>query len=337
MGKVTLKQISTLTGYSLATVSNVLNKKKDVNAETARRVMQAASELGYISSRKIEKIIIVMYRKSGQILMETPLILSLIEGVEQEGQKYRIETSIYNLYMGADDHEAKLNALLNEKGCGILLLATELEWEDMKVFEKLSVPFVVVDAWFPEGNYPTVLMDNRSTFERSVTYLYEKGHRRIGYIGSQIPIRNFVEREDGYRRAMSFFSLSVEEKYHVLLSPTLEGAQESMREYLRQHPELPTAYVAVNDIIALGAMKALQDHGYRVPEDVSIIGFDNMPFGLVSSPSLTTFNVRKTEIGQYAARILLSMDGSERLPIRLEVLTELVERDSVKALPNPQS
>lgn len=335
MGKITLKQISEMTGYSQATVSNVLNQKKEANEETVKRILTAAKQLGYVTvaSKKMDRIILVMYRKSGEVLLETPLILSLIDGVEKEGQKNRIETIIYNIYMKDDDYQSKITALLNEKKCGIILLATELDWEDIRPFEKLKVPFVVVDAWFKESNFSTVIMDNRSSFDKAVRYLVNMGHRKIGFIGSSISIRNFEEREQGFKAAMKEHGLEIEEKYHVLLHPTLTGAQESMKAYLQTDPEIPTAYIAVNDIIALGAIKALKDRGYRIPEDVSIIGFDNMPFGEISSPALTTFNVRKEEIGQIATKLLVEQSGArEKIPVKIEVLTELVERESVKKM-----
>ena len=113
----------------------------------------------------------------------------------------------------------------------------------------------------------------------------------------------------------------------------MTGAQISMKKYLKKEHELPTAYVAVNDIIALGAMKALKDMQYRIPDDVSIIGFDNMPFCEISSPPLTTFNVLKDEIGRTAARLLLNQSESqERIPMKLEILTDFIERDSVKSI-----
>lgn len=333
MKKITLKQISEMTGYSQATVSNVLNQKKEANEETVKRILSAAKELGYTTSKKMDRIILVMYRKTGQVLMETPLILSLIDGVEKEGQKNHIETLIYNIYMMDDDYKTKLTSLLNEKKCGIILLATELDWEDIKPFESLEVPLVVVDAWFSEGNFTTVIMDNRSSFEKAVSYLIKKGHKKIGFIGSAISIRNFQERERGFRDAMAQNGLEIEEKYCIKLHPTLNGAQETMKEYLRGKPELPSAYVAINDIIALGAMKALKDQGYKIPRDVSILGFDNMPFGEISSPSLTTFNVLKEEIGQVATRLLISQNNERsRVPVKVEVLTELIERDSVNVI-----
>lgn len=336
MAKVTLKQISEVTGYSQATVSNALNRKKEMNEETASQILQAAKKLGYkisVAPKKINRILLVMYRKSGQILIESPLILSLIENVVEEARKNNIETLIYNLKEGEPDFDGKLANLLEEKKNGIILLATELEWKDIEIFQKLMVPFVVVDAWFREGDFTTVVMDNRSAFGKAVDYLVERGHREIGYIGSAISIRNFREREQEFKNVMHEHGLEVKEKYCISLQPTMTGAQEAMRDYLETNPELPTAYVAVNDIIALGAMKALKSFGYKIPDDVSIIGFDNMPFGEISSPALTTFDVRKEEIGQVATKLLLEQNmAGENLHRKVEVLTELIERDSVKDL-----
>jgi LacI family transcriptional regulator len=336
MAKVTLKQISEVTGYSQATVSNALNRKKDMNEETVSQILQAAKNLGYKisdTSKKINRILLVMYRKSGQILIESPLILSLIENVVEEARKNNIETLIYNLKEGEPDFDGKLENLLEEKKNGIILLATELEWKDIEIFQKLMVPFVVVDAWFREGDFTTVVMDNRSAFGKAVDYLVERGHREIGYIGSTISIRNFREREQEFKNVMHEHGLEVKEKYCISLQPTMTGAQETMRDYLETNPELPTAYVVVNDIIALGAMKALKSFGYKIPGDISIIGFDNMPFGEISSPALTTFDVRKEEIGQVATKLLLEQNAiGENLHRKVEVLTELIERDSVKDL-----
>ena len=332
-GKATLKQISEKTGYSLATVSNVISHKKQVSAETSRIILSAAKELGYTASpQKIERIILVMYKKNGQILLETPLILSLIDGIEKEGQKRNIGTIIYNIDQREPDYQNKINSLLQEKRCGILLLATELVWEDVKIFEQLKVPFVVVDAWFREGQFATVLMDNKETMEKAVEYLISAGHNKIGYIGSSIHAQNFAERKEGYLHAMEANGLTPEKKYQVDVLPTTSGAQFSMNEYLETNPELPTAYVAVNDIMALGSIKAMQEHGIRVPEDVSVIAFDNMPFSAVSNPALTTFNVLKEEIGRCAATMLFLQNSGTNYPMKVTIPNKLIIRESVKNL-----
>ena len=331
--KVNIKTISEITGYSQATISNVLNHKKGTNRNTAAEVLRVAKEIGYLDSTKIENIKLVVYKKSGRVLTETPLIADLIAGIESEGRENGLDTIIYNLEQGEEQFQAKLNAVLEERNSGVILFATELDWEDMKPFQTMAAPLIVVDAWFREGDFDTVLMDNTNSVYKMVTYLLENHHREIGYIDSSVPVRNFYYRKKSFLDTMNEFHVPVEEKYMVKVGPTMNDAYEDMKEYLSGKPETPSAYCAANDIIAFGAMRALRECGYEIPEDVSVVGFDNMPFCEMTSPPLTTIDFPKKEIGVTAVRQLMQQcNQSERVSYKVELLTRLVERDSVRKI-----
>lgn len=331
--KVNIKTISEITGYSQATISNVLNHKKGTNRNTAAEVLRVAKEIGYLDSTKIENIKLVVYKKSGRVLTETPLIADLIAGIESEGRENGLDTIIYNLEQGEEQFQAKLNAVLEERNSGVILFATELDWEDMKPFQTMAAPLIVVDAWFREGDFDTVLMDNTNSVYKMVTYLLENHHREIGYIDSSVPVRNFYYRKKSFLDTMNEFHVPVEEKYMVKVGPTMNDAYEDMKEYLSGKPEIPSAYCAANDIIAFGAMRALRECGYEIPEDVSVVGFDNMPFCEMTSPPLTTIDFPKKEIGVTAVRQLMQQcNQSERVSYKVELLTRLVERDSVRKI-----
>jgi LacI family transcriptional regulator len=329
--KVKIETISNITGYSPATISNVLNNKRGVNSNTAEKILRVAREIGYLSTTSISSIKLVMYQKSGQVLTNTPLIAALMEGVESEGHINGLDTIIINIKEGEQDFQSKLDKLVLERSSGLILLATELDWVDMKPFLDLSVPIVVLDAWFKEGNFDTVLMNNADSLYISVTCLVENGHKKIGYIDSSVPIRNFYYRKNGFARAMESHGLDIEECYCLSLVPTSNGAYEDMRRYLADKPSMPTAYCIVNDIIAFGAMKALEEYGYHIPDDISVIGFDNMPFSEITSPPLTTINVPKKELGQVAVRRLLALcEDRNEVHTKTQLLTNLVFRSSVK-------
>ncbi|MDR1106848.1 MAG: LacI family DNA-binding transcriptional regulator [Treponema sp.] len=329
--KAKIKTISNMTGYSLATISNVLNNKKGVNSNTAETVLRVAREIGYLNVASITSIKLVMYQKSGQVLTNTPLIAALMDGVESEGHINGLDTIIFHIKQGEKDFQSKLDKLVLERNSGLILLATELEWLDMQPFLNLSVPVVVLDAWFKEGNFDTVLMNNSDSLYISVTCLVKNGHRKIGYIDSSVPIRNFYYRKNGFIRAMESYGLAVDGRYCFSLAPTSNSAYEDMRRYLAGKPVMPTAYCIVNDIIAFGAMKALEEGGYHIPDDISVIGFDNMPFSEITSPPLTTINVPKKELGQIAVRRLLMLcDDENEAHTKTQLLTNLVSRSSVK-------
>lgn len=329
--KVNIKTISEMTGFSQATVSNVLNNKKGIKRETMETVMKTAKEIGYLNTPKLENIRLVMYEKSGEVLTETPLIKSLLAGVEQEARLHGLSTVVHTIRESDADFEHKLSQILNLHNSGVILLATEMEWEDIKPFQAMECPLVVVDAWFREGHFDTILMSNTDSFYNSVSFLADKGHQSIGFIDSTIPIRNFKYRKRGFKNAIEDYNLTVPEEACLSLYPTMLGAYEDMKQYLSGKPKLPTAFCAVNDIIAIGAMRALQEYGYKIPEDLSIIGFDNMPFCEMASPGLTTVDIFKTEMGQLAVkRILEKYHNPNTVPAKIQLLTQLYERNSVK-------
>lgn len=332
--KVNIRYLSELSGFSPATISNVLNGKKGVNKETAAKILKIAKDTGYLSENKIEAIRFVIYKKHGKVVSETPFFSELIEGIEKECRRNGFALSILNLNCDDPDFEYNLSMVLSDHSTAILLLATELTKEDVKVFEKAMVPVVILDSWFEHQQFDTIIINNTDSVCNSVEYLIKKGHTKIGYISSAIPINNFYYRYCGYVRAMQRHGLSIDQEYQVKLTPTMDGAYKDMTVYLsNQANKVPTAYVVDNDIIALGAMKSLKEMGYKIPEDVSIIGFDNLPYGEIASPALTTIHVFKQELGRQAVRRLVEkMSLGSEARQKIEICTQFVERSSVFSL-----
>lgn len=331
--KINIKMISEITGFSQATVSNVLNNKKGVKRSTADKILKVSKEVGYIKANKIDDIHLVMYKKTGEVLTETPLINALLEGVVSEAKLNNMSTIIHNIKVGEPDFESKLSSIVNLRNSGIILLATEMAWQDVERFIKVSNNLVVVDAWFQEGSFDTVLMSNSDSFYSTVLYLYKKGHRSIGFIDSSIEIRNFFYRKRGFLNAMQDLNLPYNEDSFIKVHPTMSGSYEDMKRYLAGKPQLPTAFCTINDIVAFGAMKALKEFEYKIPDDISIIGFDNMPFCEITSPGLTTVNILKREMGEAAVqRVLAKTENMQNYPTKMQLLTSIIERDSVKEI-----
>jgi LacI family transcriptional regulator len=329
--KTSIREISKITGFSPATVSNALSGKRGVNKGTAERILATAKERGYINETKITSIKFVIYKKTGEIISDTPFFSSLIEGVEMESRASGYKTVICNLDKSSDEFEQLLEQILNDSTSGILLLATELSEEDVKVFEKAVSPVIVVDSWYGKLNFDSVLINSTDSVHNAVEYLISKGHRDIGYLRSEFRIKNFSYRSQGYKRALIQKRIPINEYYQVTLRPTMDGAYRDMDKYLSTKPKLPTAFVADNDIIALAAIKALKQYGYRIPKDISVIGFDDLPFCGISSPSLTTIRVFKQEMGRMAVKQLINkIQNGSSIHTKIEICTAFIERDSVK-------
>ena len=330
--KASIKQISEMTGFSPATVSNALNNKKGVNRETQEKILAAARECGYLSEGgPIHSIRFVIYKDTGRIVADTPFFSALIEGVEDESRRGAFETVICNLNRSAPDYEERLNQILTDPSSGILLLATELSEQEAARFKEARAPVVVLDNWFEESLFNSVLISNTDSACAAAEYLIRRGHKKIGYLQSEIPIKNFFYRFEGYERALKAHGLEPPEGGIVRLPPSMDGARERMNRLLKEGIALPSAYLADNDIIALGAMKAMQDNGISIPGDVSIIGFDDLPFCSITTPGLTTIRVFKQEMGRTAVRRLLELIRyGDRFVTKSQICTAFVERGSVK-------
>lgn len=330
--KISIKQLSEMSGFSPATVSNVLNGKKGVNKDTAELIMKLARESGYLNENRMTSIKLVVYKKHGWVLSDTPFFSFLTEGINEECRASGYDTVICNLNEHSEDFESHLEQILSDPNSGILLLATEMGEEDVKAFHRAVAPLVVLDASFEQMEFDTVLINNTDSVNNAVGHLIKMGHREIGYLKSSMRIQNFRYREAGYRRAYEEAEIAVNPAFTVELTPTMEGAYKDMARFLERNPQLPTAYFADNDIIALGAMKALKEAGCRIPEDISIIGFDDLPFCEISSPPLSTIRVFKQEMGQMAVKRLLDKIKSQsKIVSKIQIGTEYIERESVKA------
>lgn len=331
--KANIKQISEITGFSAATISNALNHKKGVNRKTAETIFRVAKEIGYISENKISKIKLVAYKRNGLIIDDSPFFSVMLKGVETECRASGYEMVMCNLDRNDPDFQHRLDEVMNDSSCGIILLGTELLDDEFPKFLKGQAPMVLLDCW--SSNFPTdaVLINNADSVTNAVQYLVNKGHKKIGYLRGKFRIKAFTSRFTGYTRALSKNNLPLDNKMIFTVSTTMDGAYHNMVEHLQKKPELPTAFFADNDMIAFGCIKALQEFGYRIPEDISIIGFDDLPFCEISSPRLTTIKVFKYEMGQMAVRRVIELIKNEsKISAKTQICTEFVERDSVADL-----
>ncbi|MGF7016514.1 DNA-binding LacI/PurR family transcriptional regulator [Lachnospiraceae bacterium PF1-21] len=331
--KVSIKTISEVTGFSAATVSNALNNKRGVNKETSAEILKVAKELGYISEQRIRKIKFVIFKKNGKIIDDSPFFNLLIDGAEKECRKLGYEMMISHLEQSSPDYEEQVKWLITDNEAAIILLGTELMGRDLDVYRNATCPLVLFDYYDSQMQFDGVLINNEDSSKMATEYLLAKGHERIGYLRGEFRIQAFRGRAVGYARALQKRGQTVNSKYTFTLSTTMEGAYSDFLEILKRKPELPTAFFADNDMIALGAMKALQEMGYRIPEDISIVGFDDLPFSEIVSPRLTTIRVSKPEMGGIAVRKMHEIINHVGVAkVKIGVCTDFIERDSVQEL-----
>ena len=332
--KASIKQISQITGFSPATVSNALNRKRGVNSETSEKIFRAAESLGYQADRPITKIRFVTYRKNGLIIDDSQIFPAMIEGVERQAKALGYETIFTHLDYRDRSFEEQLEEVLEDTSSLMILLGTEMLEEDFERFRGYRGHLVLLDGWCEEMIFDGILINNTDAACHAVDYLIGKGHRNIGYLKGDYRIKGFQYREYGYVRSMERHGLNIRPEFTVTTGTQIESSYEGVRRYLEGEPELPTAFFADNDVIALGAMRAFAEKRIQIPRDISIVGFDDITFGAASNPGLTTIHVFKREMGEVAVRRALDhiRRGTGQEKMKIQVYTKFVERGSVRDL-----
>jgi DNA-binding LacI/PurR family transcriptional regulator len=331
-----IKDIANALNVSASTVSLVLNNKPGVGTDTRERVLNYVNANGLnINTRKNllnnKSIGFIIYKKHGKVVSDTPFFSQVIEGIEAEARKNGYNLSI--TYVNAAEKGAGLMRYLKQNSPeGVILLATEMEQKDLQEFERMNIPFVFLDNSFADEHVDSVFIGNERASCEAVSYLIETGHHDVGYLHSAVHINNFDSRQKGYCLALMKHGIPAKEEDVFLLDSTIEGAYEDMRRILAGGRKIPAALFADNDIIAVGAMKAIKEFGLRIPEDISVIGFDDMPYCELADPPLSTVRVSKQYMGRLAVRRLVEKIESHESKadyVKIEVGTQLVLRKSV--------
>ena len=337
--KPRVRDIAAVAKVSPATVSNALNGKPGVSKAVMEQILAIASEMGYepVKPRveaEHQHVRMVMYKSHGMVVMDTEFFAELIESIQLECQEAGLELIISHVNARTDrDYKQRIKDFCNEECAGILLLGTEMNPEELKLFAECRSPLVVLDNLFRHEAVHAVVMNNYDAGYQATNALYDAGHRRIDHITSSQPFSNNRYRRKGYEAAMNTHGLAYSDKNMWYVTPSIEGAYLDMKQLLKKNRPLPTAFFAANDLMAIGAIRALTEAGYRVPQDVSISGMDDTAVCMACTPPLSTIRVFRKELGMAAIRTLLNMaPAMKNGVIKTEMSVELVMRSSVKVL-----
>lgn len=334
--KYTLRDIAKRANVSPATVSNALNGRAGVSKAVQENILSIAQEMGYQLNRESAKssrhVRLIVFRSHGMVVMDTQFFSELIESIQLECHRMGLELLISHVTARKDmDYINQINAFRNEECAGIILLGTEMDEEELKQFTDFRSPMVVLDNLFRLEGVHSVVMNNWQAGYLAAEALYAAGHRDIQHITSSIGFNNMTDRRLGVTEGLNKHGLSLKEDQIWPVRPTMNGAYEDMKALIQERKKLPEAFFAANDIMAIGCMRAIREAGYRVPEDVSIIGMDDTSICLACTPQLSTVHVFRRELGQTAVRTLFSLpDEKSACFLKTEVGVELVMRDSVK-------
>lgn len=333
---ITAKELARLCGLTPAAVSLALNGKPGVSDATRDRVFQMASQHDFefsklrTPSHKNKTIKFIVFHRQGAVVGDTPFFSEVIKGINAECRTYHLGLQIYDLY-SESNFQSDLWELLRLGCAGYILLGTELTVPCYNMFDRINVPLVLLDTYFDSCKHDSVSINNVQGAFKATNYLIQTTRQQPGYLRSSYNISNFEERADGFYKAIRYngYSSSRTVVYH--LSPSIEGAYADMMSFLESEVPPTNSFFADNDYIAIGAMRAFQKCGYRIPDDFSFVGFDDIDSASYVSPSLTTIHVPKQQLGRLAVKRLYELieSGNSTTRNKIEIETQLIERESV--------
>lgn len=337
---LTNKEIAKRLSISESTLSFIINNKPGVAQKTRDRVIREINDLGYEHILRkdapvlTKSICFLVYKRHGQILDQSPFFMLLMEQIEE-----RARASGYNLLVrmidGSDSLAGQINAINASDLSGIIIFATEMQDDDMEYFKHASKPIVSLDNDFSHLEIDSVVINNKVGTMKAIDHLVGLGHREIGYLQCKTYISSFGEREEGYRKAMALHGLELAPAHVFKLGFTEEEAYQDFKEALTAETKLPTAFVSDTDTITAGAMRALLEHNVKIPEAVSLVGFDNRPLCQHVIPHLTSIAVPKI-FGSRAVDLLVERIAyplEDEIDYRkIEVGVGLIPRKSTRQL-----
>lgn len=327
-GQVTIALIAEQAGVSVPTVSKVLNGRTDVAPATRARIESVIEARGYRPRRSRlgsgPGLLDLVFHE-----LDSPWALQIISGVEQVAGKNRLGVVLSELGGAHRPRQEWLDDVLRRRPRGVIFVLSELDPAQRHQLETRSIPYVLVDtAGEQPPGVPTVGSANWAGGLAATRHLLGLGHRRIAVISGPADVLCSRARIDGYRSALEEAGVTVDPSF-VRYGDFFVGGGYSHGRSLLDRPDRPTAIFAGSDFQAMGVLRAAHDLGLRVPEDLSVVGYDNLPVTEWISPRLTTVNQPLQEMAATATRMVLSLArGETPANLRIDLATELVVRDS---------
>lgn len=341
--RITINDIARVSGYSKTTVSFAFNDPRRISTEARDKILAIASELGYVpdpvarslSKRKLGTIGLLLPQPI-PLALDNPYMVHLIRGIGEICNREGL-----SLTMLPPTRGNLMNSVKTAVVDGFVTVGLHPEHDIVQVIQNRHIPFVTIDGTAGDG-IPCVSINDREAASLAMSHLLEHGHRRIGVVvmaDERVPDQEDysgtgIERLEGYRSALARQGIDWNSHMVTRISVpvSLEGGRLAGRQLLAE-PRLPTGIVCMSDIIAIGMLMELRKAGKRIPWDVSIVGFDDIPEAGMVTPALTTIAQPAEEKGIRAGELLVKMIHKKTVEERVEFRCTLVQRESVTNAP----
>jgi LacI family transcriptional regulator len=324
--RVTIADVAREVGVSMMTVSRVINDKGEVSPMTRQRVLDAIERLGYRPSGIARGL---ATQRTGTIGLIVPDVANPFFADVARGAEDQAYTKGYNVFLcnTSEDPEREITALesLEEKRVdGVVLCSSRLSDADLRPLLRRHPATVLVNRELAGNNLGTVMIDDQAGAQALTQHLINAGHQHIGLLAGPPISCSGRQRTKGYQRALVTAGLTQKRSWMRFCAPDVAGGQRAVRELLTANPEL-SAVVCYNDLVAIGVLQACADRGRNVPEDLAVVGFDDILLAALVTPPLTTVSIPRRELGRRSMALLLQhiadcAEGCESITLQPELI-----------------
>jgi LacI family transcriptional regulator len=327
---MSIKDVARAAGVSTATVSHVINNTRFVTSETRARVLRAVEECDYYPNAHARGLVSGRSSILGLIVSDitNPFFPELVKSIESAGFERGYDVILSNTDYDPGRTSHYVRRLIERQVAGVALMTSELDPALVCELARRHVSVVFLDLDAPGVNMSNLCIDYEGGIDEAVRHLAALGHERIAFVGGPPRLRSAVRRSEAFRQSFRRYLPCAPPPAFVEGDFKFDGGRAAARE-LFSRGRLPTAVVAANDMMALGVLHECRAASVRVPEDVSIVGFDDVAFASISQPALTTVCLPRRELGRLAVEALLeTVEHPERRGVERRVPTYLIERGS---------
>ncbi|MFO8099828.1 MAG: LacI family DNA-binding transcriptional regulator [Salinibacter sp.] len=331
---VTIQDVADHADVSVATVSRVLNESDRVREETKTKVRAAAQSLGYHPNETARNLRAQQTRMIGVLLpnMHGEFFAQVTRGLDRRARASGHHLLVSNSHTQEDEARSVIRSLLGRVD-GLILLWPRLSHDFLGDLVPDDLPVVLLNTDRSGPRFETLAFGNRDGAYAAVEHLAEHGHERIAFLGGGAQNFDARERRRGYRAAVADHDLVADPSLELEGDFTRAAGREAVDELLARSPR-PTALFAANDSMALGVLRGLHDAGLEAPDDLALVGFDDIPMAHYVAPSLTTVHAPMQELGERAVERLLALVKGEAAPSHQTLQTRLVRRESCGCTPD---
>lgn len=303
---LTIRDVARLAGVSVATVSRVLNNSTQVSPDTRESVMKAVAQLGYRPNANAQALATQVSDTIGVVVMDVSdaFFGALVKAVDMVAQQFQKNVLIGNSYHEAEKERNAIEVLIRQRCNALIVHSKALSDEELAAFMEQVPGMVLINRTVPGYLHRCVGLDNISGAVMATRMLLNNGHQRIGYLASSHRIEDNEQRYEGWQRALQERGIVPLDSWLASGSPDMQGGEAAMVELLGRNPGL-TAVFAYNDSMAAGALTALKDNGVAVPQQFSLIGFDDIPIARYTDPQLTTVRYPVASMAKLATELAL--------------------------------